>query len=81
MGLSFLFNYFLMWLISLFVFLFGVYFMINGEILYGEFVGFILLINVFIWLIEKINNVIESYLKGFVGFKWFLEVMDIELVI
>ncbi|MBF2568657.1 ABC transporter ATP-binding protein [Listeria welshimeri] len=78
MGLSFSFNYFLMRLISLFALLFGAYFTINGEISYGEFVGFILLTNVFIRPIEKINNVIESYPKGFSGFKRFLEVMDTE---
>lgn len=78
MGLSFSFNYFLMRLISLFALLFGAYFTINGEISYGEFVGFILLTNVFIRPIEKINNVIESYSKGFAGFKRFLEVMDTE---
>lgn len=78
MGLSFSFNYFLMRLISLFALLFGAYFTINGEISYGEFVGFILLTNVFIRPIEKINNVIESYPKGFGGFKRFLEVMDTE---
>ncbi|EAC3254449.1 ABC transporter ATP-binding protein [Listeria monocytogenes] len=78
MGLSFSFNYFLMRLISLFALLFGAYFTINGEISYGEFVGFILLSNVFIRPIEKINNVIESYPKGFAGFKRFLEVMDTE---
>ncbi|EAC5558043.1 ABC transporter ATP-binding protein [Listeria monocytogenes] len=78
MGLSFSFNYFLMRLISLFALLFGAYFTINGEISYGEFVGFILLTNMFIRPIEKINNVIESYPKGFAGFKRFLEVMDTE---
>ncbi|MBC2107508.1 ABC transporter ATP-binding protein [Listeria innocua] len=78
MGLSFSFNYFLMRLISLFALLFGAYFTINGEISYGEFVGFILLTNVFIRPIEKINNVIESYPKGFAGFKRFLEVIDTE---
>ncbi|EIJ7488276.1 ABC transporter ATP-binding protein [Listeria monocytogenes] len=78
MGLSFSFNYFLMRLISLFALLFGAYFTINGEISYGEFVGFILLTNVFIRPIGKINNVIESYPKGFAGFKRFLEVMDTE---
>ncbi|EPY0911489.1 ABC transporter ATP-binding protein [Listeria monocytogenes] len=78
MGLSFSFNYFLMRLISLFALLFGAYFTIHGEISYGEFVGFILLTNVFIRPIEKINNVIESYPKGFAGFKRFLEVMDTE---
>ncbi|EPI6130062.1 ABC transporter ATP-binding protein [Listeria monocytogenes] len=56
MGLSFSFNYFLMRLISLFALLFGAYFTINGEISYGEFVGFILLTNVFIRPIEKIND-------------------------
>ncbi|WP_167628504.1 ABC transporter ATP-binding protein [Listeria valentina] len=76
MGLSFSFNYLLMRLITLFALLFGSYYTIRGEISYGQFVGFILLTNVFIRPIEKINAVIESYPKGFAGFKRFLEIID-----
>ncbi|MFP7309961.1 ABC transporter ATP-binding protein, partial [Enterococcus faecalis] len=41
-----------------------------------QFVGFILLANIFIRPIEKVNNMIESYPKGFAGFKRFTEEMD-----
>lgn len=76
MGFSTSFNYFLIRLITLFALIFGAYFSINGEITYGDFVGFILLTNVFIRPIEKINAIIESYPKGVAGFKRFLEVMN-----
>ncbi|WP_185525947.1 ABC transporter ATP-binding protein [Listeria grandensis] len=78
MGFSFSFNYFLMRLITLFALFFGSYFVINDGISYGQFVSFILLTNVFMRPIEKINAVIESYPKGIAGFKRFIEVMDTE---
>lgn len=76
MGVSTSFNYFLIRLITLFTLVFGAYFSIQGDITYGDFVGFILLTNVFIRPIEKINAIIESYPKGIAGFKRFLEVID-----
>lgn len=76
MGVSTSFNYFLIRLITLFALIFGAYFSIQGGITYGDFVGFILLTNVFIRPIEKINAIIESYPKGIAGFKRFLEVID-----
>ncbi|MBC1921203.1 ABC transporter ATP-binding protein [Listeria grayi] len=76
MGVSTSFNYFLIRLITLFALVFGAYFSIQGDITYGDFVGFILLTNVFIRPIEKINAIIESYPKGIAGFKRFLEVID-----
>ncbi|MBC1501422.1 ABC transporter ATP-binding protein [Listeria weihenstephanensis] len=76
MGFSFSFNYFLMRLITLFALFFGSYFVINDGITYGQFVSFILLTNVFMRPIEKINSVIESYPKGIAGFKRFIEVID-----
>ncbi|MBC2364087.1 ABC transporter ATP-binding protein [Listeria booriae] len=78
MGFSFSFNYFLMRLITLFALFFGSYFVINDGITYGQFVSFILLTNVFMRPIEKINSVIESYPKGIAGFKRFIEVIDTE---
>ncbi|WP_050615084.1 ABC transporter ATP-binding protein [Bacillus testis] len=76
MGASFSFNYFLMRLITLFALLFGAYFTIHNQLSYGEFIGFILLTNVFMRPIEKINAVIESYPKGIAGFKRFIEILD-----
>ncbi|WP_059052710.1 ABC transporter ATP-binding protein [Paenibacillus senegalimassiliensis] len=71
-------NYMLMRLVSLFVMVCGTYFVIQGELSYGEFIGFLLLANVFIRPIEKINAIIESYPKGIAGFKRYLEIMDTE---
>lgn len=71
-------NYMLMRLVSLFVMVCGTYFVIQGELSYGEFIGFLLLANVFIRPIEKINAIIESYPKGIAGFKRYLEIIDTE---
>ncbi|MCP3027128.1 ABC transporter transmembrane domain-containing protein [Halobacillus sp. A5] len=69
-------NYVLMRMVTLFTLLFGTYFVIAGELTYGEFVAFILLANVLIGPIQKINAVIESYPKGIAGFKRYTEIMD-----
>lgn len=76
MGVSSAYNYFLIRLINLFTLIFGAYYTINGEITNGDFVGFILLANVFVRPIEKVNNMIESYPKGIAGFKRFTEEID-----
>ncbi|HCM89468.1 MULTISPECIES: ABC transporter ATP-binding protein [Vagococcus] len=76
MAVSSSYNYFLIRLISLFALLFGSYYAIQGEITNGNFVGFILLSNVFARPIEKINTMLESYPKGFAGFKRFTEELD-----
>lgn len=76
MGVSSSYNYFLMRLISLFALIFGAFYTIRGEITYGQFVGFILLSNVFVRPIEKVNNMIESYPKGIAGFKRFATEID-----
>ncbi|MFD2116620.1 ABC transporter ATP-binding protein [Paenibacillus yanchengensis] len=71
-------NYMLMRLITIFVMVCGAWFFIDGRIELGEFMAFILLSNIFFKPIEKINAVIESYPKGFAGFKRYLEVIDTE---
>lgn len=76
MGVSSAYNYFLIRLINLFALIFGSYYAIKGEITYGEFVGFILLANIFVRPIEKVNNMIESYPKGIAGFQRFALEMD-----
>ncbi len=69
-------NYMLMRLVTLFTLLFGTWFVIGGELSYGEFVAFILLSNVLLGPIQKINAVIESYPKGIAGFKRYVEVLE-----
>lgn len=53
MGVSSAYNYLLIRLINLFSLIFGAYYTIKGEITEGQFVGFILLANIFIRPIEK----------------------------
>ncbi|AZN42028.1 ABC transporter ATP-binding protein [Paenibacillus albus] len=71
-------NYMLKRLVTLFVMVCGTWYVIRGELTYGEFIGFLLLANVFIGPIEKINAVIESYPKGIAGFKRYVDLMDTE---
>jgi ATP-binding cassette subfamily B protein len=71
-------NYMLMRLVTLFTLLFGTFFVIRGDLTYGEFVAFILLSNILLGPIQKINAVIESYPKGIAGFKRYVEILDTE---
>ncbi|MGX7030624.1 ABC transporter ATP-binding protein [Vagococcus zengguangii] len=81
MGTSSSYNYFMIRLINLFALIFGSYYVIKGEITTGQFVGFILLSNIFVKPIEKVNTMIESYPKGIAGFKRFTEEIDKEPLI
>lgn len=78
MGVSASFNYILMRLINLFAFLAGSFYTLRGELTMGEFVGFILLSNVFVRPIEKINAMLELYPKGYTGFKRLQEELMVE---
>ncbi|GGJ42492.1 ABC transporter ATP-binding protein [Deinococcus roseus] len=69
-------SYMMMRFISLFVMVCGTWFVIQKQLTYGEFVGFLLLTNVFFRPIEKINAIIELYPQGFAGYKRYLELMD-----
>lgn len=81
MAISSAYNYLMIRLINLFALIFGAYYTIQGELTYGEFVGFILLSNVFVRPIEKVNTMIESYPKGIAGFKRLTEELDKEPMI
>jgi len=76
MGYNLSISYMLMRLVQVFVLISGAYFVLRGELTAGEFIGFLLLTNVFFRPIEKINAIIESYPKGIAGFKRFVEIMD-----
>jgi ATP-binding cassette subfamily B protein len=71
-------SYMLMRFVSIFVMIAGTWFVIQGQLTYGEFVAFLLLTNVFFRPIEKINAVIEMYPKGIAGFKRYQEILDTE---
>ncbi|MBF0780450.1 MULTISPECIES: ABC transporter ATP-binding protein [unclassified Granulicatella] len=69
MGNSSAFNYLFMRLINLFALFFGAYFTIHDGLSTGVLAGFILLTNVLVRPIELINIMIETYPKGFAGFR------------
>lgn len=71
-------SYFSTRLVQLVVMMAGTWFVISGELTYGGFVSFLLLINVFFRPIDKITSVIETYPKGIAGFKRFLSLIDTE---
>ncbi|KAA0966313.1 ABC transporter ATP-binding protein [Sporosarcina sp. ANT_H38] len=69
-------SYILMKTVTLFVLLCGTWFVINKDMTFGEFMAFVLLSNVFLGPIEKINSVIETYPKGIAGFKRYTELLE-----
>ncbi|WP_123042751.1 ABC transporter ATP-binding protein [Cohnella candidum] len=64
--------------ISLLVLLCGAWFAYQGRLSYGELVGFLLYVNIFLRPIEKINALLEMYPKGMAGFRRFCELIDTE---
>ncbi len=76
MALTHAFNYLSLRLTQLVVMVAGSYFVITGSLTNGQFVGFLLLVGVFVRPIEKISSVIETYPKGIAGFKRYTELID-----
>ncbi|WP_102026313.1 ABC transporter ATP-binding protein [Salirhabdus sp. Marseille-P4669] len=70
--------YILTRLITLIVLVFGAWLTFNGELKYGELVGFVLYVNVLLKPIDKISALMELYPKGMAGFKRFTELLDAE---
>jgi len=69
-------SYFSTRFVQLVVMLAGTWYVIHGELSYGGFVGFLLLVNVFFRPIDKITSVLESYPKGIAGFRRFTKLID-----
>ncbi|TCL74688.1 ABC transporter ATP-binding protein [Rhizobium sp. BK251] len=63
-------------LVQLLIMIAGTWFVMTGELTYGGFVSFLLLVNVFFHPIDKITSVLEMYPKGFAGFRRFLDLID-----
>jgi ATP-binding cassette subfamily B protein len=78
MAKSISFSYMLMRFIAIFVMVCGTWFVIQGELTYGEFVAFLLLTELFFRPIQKINAVIETYPSGIAGFKRYQELLATE---
>jgi ATP-binding cassette subfamily B protein len=71
-------SYFSTRFVQLVVMVAGTWFVIAGELTYGGFVSFLLLVNVFFRPIDKITSVLESYPKGIAGFRRFTTLIDTE---
>lgn len=69
-------SHLLMKVISLFVLGCGTWFVIEGQMTFGEFMAFVLLSNIFLNPIQQINSVIETYPKGIAGFRRYLELLN-----
>ncbi|SEQ93434.1 ATP-binding cassette, subfamily B [Faunimonas pinastri] len=69
-------SYLSMRLTQLVVMLAGAYFVLQGSLSNGGFVGFLLLVGVFFRPVEKISAVIETYPKGLAGFRSYCELID-----
>ncbi len=71
-------SYFGMRLTQMVVMVAGTWFVLHGELSNGGFVGFLLLVSVFLRPIDKINAVLETYPKGMAGFRRYAELLDTE---
>ena len=69
-------SYLGMRLIQMIVMVAGTWFVLHGQLSNGGFVGFLLLVGVFLRPIDKINAVVESYPKGIAGFRRYTELLD-----
>jgi ATP-binding cassette subfamily B protein len=69
-------SYLSMRLTQLVVMIAGSYYVLQGELSHGGFVGFLLLVGVFFRPVEKVNAVLEIYPKGIAGFKRYTELLD-----
>ncbi len=78
MAASMTLNYASMRFTQLVVMLAGSYFVLHGSLSEGQFVTFLLLVNVFFRPMEKIMAVMEIYPKGIAGFRSYLELLAIE---
>ena len=76
MAASMSLSYLSMRLTQLVVMVAGAYFVVQGSLSEGGFVGFLLLVNVFFRPVEKINAVLETYPKGIAGFRRYTELLD-----
>ncbi len=71
-------TYFSMRLTQMLVMVAGAWFVLQGTLSPGGFVGFLLLVGVFFRPVEKITGVIETYPKGIAGFRRYTEFLDTE---
>ncbi|MCJ8145021.1 ABC transporter ATP-binding protein/permease [Ancylobacter sp. A5.8] len=71
-------NYLAMRLVQLTVMLAGAWYVVEGGLTIGGFVGFLLLVGVFYRPLDKIAAVMETYPKGIAGFRRYQELLATE---
>lgn len=71
-------NYLGMRLVQLAVMLAGTWYVVQGSLTIGGFVGFLLLVGVFYRPLDKIAAVIETYPKGIAGFRRYQELLAMQ---
>ncbi len=71
-------SYFGMRMTQMLVMVAGTWFVLQGSLTPGGFVGFLLLVGVFFRPVEKITGVIETYPKGIAGFRRYTEFLGTE---
>ena len=76
MAASMSLSYLSMRLTQLVVMIAGAYLVLHDRLSEGGFISFLLLVGVFFRPVEKINAVLETYPKGFAGFKRYTELLD-----
>lgn len=69
-------SYLSMRFVQVVVMLIGAWYVVQGELTSGGFVGFLLLVGVFFRPIDKINSIIETYPRGIAGFQRYLAFLD-----
>lgn len=69
-------SYLSMRFVQVVVMLIGAWYVVQGDLTSGGFVGFLLLVGVFFRPIDKINSIIETYPRGIAGFQRYLAFLD-----
>jgi len=65
-------------LLTIGILVYGAWLSFSGKLSYGDFVAFILYLNILFKPIEKISALLELYPKGMAGFKRFVKMLDTE---
>lgn len=69
-------NFFIINLLNLTVLIAGSFFIYYGQIGYGDFVAYVMFVNMFITPIRTLTNFVEQFQNGMTGFQRFIEIID-----
>ncbi|WP_075217423.1 ABC transporter ATP-binding protein [Mongoliimonas terrestris] len=71
-------NFFGMRFVQVVILIVGTAFVVDGSLTVGQFVGFLLLVDIFYKPLEKMAAVVETYPKGIAGFRRFCDLVATE---